>query len=109
MQALRGAMTTSKLRIKIGEVEIDIEATEEFLKAEVPILLKAAMDLAKVAPARPPDRKKSSSDESSPLGTTKTIAAKLGGNTGPKLLLAAVAHLTLVAKKETFTRDEVLE
>jgi hypothetical protein len=38
-----------------------------------------------------------------------TIAAKLAANTGPKLLMAAAAHLGLVAKKETFTRDEILE
>lgn len=38
---------SSKLRIKIGDVEIDYEGTEEFLKQELPQLLKTAMELHK--------------------------------------------------------------
>lgn len=105
-------MTTSKLRIKIGEVEIDIEATEGFLKAEVPVLLKAAMDLAQIAPTKrklDTDTRAPSGDGPNLSGTTTTIAARLDAKTGPKLLLAAAAHLTFVAKKDTFTREEALE
>jgi hypothetical protein len=104
---------TSKLRIKVGEVEIDVEGSEDFLKAEVPILLKAAMDLAKAAPAatNAPNRPSGTTPPGDPnlSGTTTTIAAKLSVNTGPKLLIAAAAHLTLVARKETFTREDLLE
>jgi hypothetical protein len=36
---------SSKLRIRIGEIEIDFEGTEEFIKQELPELLKTATTL----------------------------------------------------------------
>ncbi len=44
---------SSKLRIRIGEVEIDYEGTEEVLKQELPELLKTAMELHKAAGGPP--------------------------------------------------------
>jgi hypothetical protein len=41
--------------------------------------------------------------------TVKAIAAKLGGDSGGELLYAAVASLALIKKKETFTRQEILD
>jgi hypothetical protein len=104
---------SSKLRIRIGEVEIDYEGTEEFLKQELPQLLKTAMELHRAAGA---DNKSGSSGSSDgrkggagvPALTTGSIAAKLNATSGLDLLLAAGAHLTLVAKKETFSRQELL-
>jgi hypothetical protein len=103
----------SKLKIKIGQIEIDCEASEEFLKAEIPVLLKAAMEMAEA----------SSEDAGSAAGkgdgaapkqkvgglslTTASIAAKLDVKSGPDLLKAAAAQLTLYGNKETFTRAEL--
>lgn len=101
---------SSKLRIRIGEVEIDYEGTEEFLKQELPQLLKTAMELHKAAGAGT----KSSGDGGNkgkndlPALTTTSIAAKTNVASGPDLLLAAAAHLTLIVKKETFSRQELL-
>lgn len=105
---------TSKLRIRIGEVEIDYEGTEEFLKIELPQLLKTAMELHKADEAgssHQTDRKQKGG--ATPSGqtlllTTNSIAAKLGAKSGSDLLLAAAAHLALVKKSEPFTRPQLL-
>ena len=109
---------TSKLRIRIGEVEIDYEGTEEFLKQELPQLLKTAMELHKASGAPP-----SSSSPPAPRGsgggtgggsgkhlslTTASIAASMAAKSGSDLLLAAAAQLTLVGKTETFSRQQLL-
>jgi hypothetical protein len=44
-------VVASKLRIRIGEVEIEYEGSDEFLKEELPELLKTAMELRKTAAA----------------------------------------------------------
>jgi hypothetical protein len=38
---------TSKIKIKMGAIEIDYEGSEEFLKEELPSLLKTVSDLYK--------------------------------------------------------------
>lgn len=105
---------SSKLRIRIGEVEIDYEGTEEFLKQELPQLLKTAMELHKAAESNSstqPDKKSKSVDRggSSAISlTTNSVAAQLGAKSGSDLLLAAAAHLALVKKSEPFTRAQLL-
>lgn len=102
---------SSKLRIRIGEVEIDYEGTEEFLKQELPQLLKTAMELHKVAgssPAAVGGARKEKQGATLQAATTATIAARLKSKTGSDLLIAAAARLTLISKKETFSRQELL-
>ena len=106
---------SSKLRIRIGEVEIDYEGTEEFLKQELPQLLKTAMELHKAsgisASGMGAVQNKTINAGSSgavPSLTTGSIAAKLGAKTGSDLLVAATAHLALVKKAEPFSRQALL-
>lgn len=104
---------TSKLKIRIGDVEIDYEGTEAFLKEELPALLRTAMELHKAAEQ---DDKKAPANKEKPArtggqilaATTATIAARLKVDSGPDLLLAAAAQLTLVTQKERFSRQELL-
>ena len=107
---------SSKLRIRIGEVEIDYEGTEEFLKQELPQLLKTAMELHKAsgnAPGPGGDGLKKSDSSGGggalPSLTTGSIAAKIGAKSGSDLLLAAAGHLTLVKKIEPFSRQQLLK
>ena len=109
------ALLSSKLRIRIGEVEIDYEGTEEFLKQELPQLLKTAMELHKAAETTA-GGVKTAKKHHMPAGgggevlslTTGSIAAKLSAKSGSDLLQAAAAHLALVSKKETFSRQQLL-
>ncbi len=102
---------SSKLKIRIGEVEIDYEGNEEFLKQELPELLKTAMELHKAAgtvPARDSLAGTAKDTHKILSLTTGTIAARLKVSSGGDLLLAAAVHLTFVLKKETFSRKELL-
>ncbi len=89
-----------------------MKGTEEFLKQELPELLKTAMELHKAAgPAGPAGDSVAGTakDTHRTLSlTTGTIAARLKVSSGGDLLLAAAVHLTLVLKKETFSRKELL-
>ena len=91
-----------KIRIRIGDVEIDYEGAEEFLKQKLPTLLRSVMDFHKASGGG------RGGGAGVPPLTTGTIAARLKAKSGPALLLAAAAHLTLVAKKQTFSRQELL-
>jgi hypothetical protein len=42
-------------------------------------------------------------------GTTATLAAKLGGVSGPELMMSAAARITFVLGKEKFHRKDLLE
>ena len=103
----------SKIKIKMGQIEIEYEGSEEFLKEELPALLAAVSDLYNnSAPAMIEQQSNTAVTDpisaSNVIGTTGTIAAKVGGSTGPDLAMAAAARLTFVLSKDTFTRKELL-
>ena len=103
---------TSKIKIKMGAIEIEYEGSEEFLKVELPELLKAVSDLYKSSGASLEEQDGIASTPAATKGiqgTTATIAAKLGGGSGPDLLMCAAARLTFVLHKEKFHRKELLE
>lgn len=97
----------------MGPIEVEYEGSEDFLKQELPELLQAVITLYKDsgipnAPAR------SGSDEEGiaapgPQGTANTYAAKLGGDSGPDLVMAAAARLRIGVGSATFTRAKLLE
>ncbi len=110
---------TSKIKIRIGQIEIEYEGSEEFLKEELPDLLQAVTKLHKEAGSVPPSipsAEEPNSNSSSPpsfdgskLGTTNSIAAKLGAKTGSELAIAAAAKLVLGSGLEQFTRKQLLQ
>lgn len=110
---------TSKIRIKMGPIEIEYEGSETFLKVELPELLKAVSNLYKESGLAG----KRSLETTEPLGgagidetqatqfeaTTNSIAAKLQCKTGSTLIMAAAARLTFVLDKEKFSRDDLFK
>jgi hypothetical protein len=106
---------TSKIRIKLGAIEVEYEGSEQFLKEELPQLLTAVSELhAKSAalndtavgtPANPAQTVVAGALQ----GTTGTIASKLAVKQGPDLILAAAARMTFVLAKPTFTRQEIID
>lgn len=104
---------TSKIRIKMGAIEVEYEGTEQFLKEELPELLSAVSKLYKSS-APEVNHAATASEVGSGkntevVGTTGSLAAKLGGDSGPDLTMSAAARLTFVLKKEKFTRNEILD
>lgn len=100
---------TSKFRIKLGQIELDFEGNEEFLKKELPELLAAVSKLFQQAGTAALSTSPGGTNAVLPQATTGSIAGKLRVTSGPELIIAAAAHLSLVKGMPTFTRDQVLK
>jgi hypothetical protein len=104
---------TSKIRIKLGAIEVEYEGSETFLKEELPQLLTAVSDLyaksANSIPLHQNSNQTPPADGPSIPGTTGTLAAKLAVKQGPELILAAAARFTFGQNKPTFTRQEIID
>lgn len=105
----------SKIRIKMGDVEVEYEGSETFLREELRELLSGVLELHR-------EREESgdgsgnhqgSTEEQSPAatvsGTTNTFAAKLSVAKGSDLVIAAAARITLGLGQESFTRGDLLK
>lgn len=102
---------TSKIRIKLGPIEVEYEGSESFLKEELPDLLAAVAKLHKesAAPAEALHAPPKPPSAGAVQGTTATIAAKLGVKSGPDLILAACARMTFVSGQASFTRKQITD
>ncbi len=111
----------TKLRIKAGPVEVDFEGSEEFVAGKLGDLLQSISSMPVPGAGinnrnqqDGPIRFDGLSDKPIVPGalgqmTVGTVAAKLGVKSGPDLILAAAAHLTLFSGKESFSRKEILD
>ena len=110
------SLMSTKVKIKIGSVEVEFEGSEEFLKSELMTLVSSISDIYKAVPADisapPPSFHIPNEQEEQKTiiqWSTDTIASKLSCKTGPDLVIAACAHLMFVAGKKSFTRKEIHE
>lgn len=107
----------SKIRIKLGAIEVEYEGSEAFLKEELPALLHAVSELYTKSGgiAAPADVEAYASTNVAATGgaplemTTSAIASKLAVNSGPQLVLAAAAHLRFVKGLDKFPRKQLTE
>jgi hypothetical protein len=108
---------SSKIKLKIGPVEVECEGSEDFLKSELPELLKLALSIHKEHAAIPPADEERADPKAKAKGksgetvqmSVKSVAAKLSASTGPEIIMAAVASLALMKGKEAFPRQEILD
>lgn len=107
---------STKVKIKIGSVEVEFEGSEEFLKSELIKLATSVSELSKESGmVTPPGKIESSNQEKGKIAPEKTkiqwsigyMASKLNCNTCSCLIKAACAHITFVAKQPSFTRKEI--
>ncbi len=106
---------TTKIRMKIGQLELDYEGRESFLINDLSNLLDKIADLSKKHTAT--QLIDTSSESESVLvstnGTKKielstaTIASRMDAKSGPELAIAACAHLTFAKSKGTFSLAEI--
>lgn len=104
---------SAKLKVKLGHIEIECEGSEEFVKAELPALVKSFSELAKTVPI--PAAAPAATGNGNGGGQGKKIALSVGAiaqklnvASGPDLVVAASVYLTLVEGKDTFDRKELL-
>lgn len=104
---------SGKIRIKLGEIEIEYEGDEQYLKNDLNSLLDKIgefTDKHNIRAVKEPTKANTQGINTPGVikGTTATIGAKLGASTGPDLIIAAAAKLTFVDGKATFGRKEIL-
>ena len=114
-------MTTSKIKIKLGAIEVEYEGSEAFLKEELPSLLTAVADLyQKSGTAAQPETtvsatRSAQNDLSDPASgsqiqmTTGAIASRLQVKSGPELVIAAAARLGIVDGQASFSRQRIID
>ena len=104
----------TKIRIKLGAIEVEYEGSEAFLKEELPQLLAAVAELHSKSKfvadtTTPPEENRVQTPDSPIEATTGTIAAKFAVKQGPDLILAAAARLTFALGKPTFSRQQLTD
>lgn len=108
---------TTKIRIKMGDVEVEYEGSEDFLRDELKELLSGVVELHREKGVRvvPPSDSGTGTDASGTpgggefTGTTNTVAAKLSVKSGTDLIIAAITQRTLVGGSDKTTRTELLK
>lgn len=109
-------MTSAKIRIKVGMMELEYEGDPSFLTGGIEALLVTMGDLAGRVPQEPaPTATPETAKGSSPAGqngsvafSTTTIAAHHEAKTGPELMICAMAQLELVQHKASYSRSDIL-
>jgi hypothetical protein len=109
-------MADASIRIKLGQIEVEYQGDESFLKTDLLEILKKLLELQKQYPAAPPSSSHAKGEDAGGGGagdgkfdhSTDTIANALGAKTGPDLVMAAAAHLHFVKGKPKFTRAEIV-
>ncbi|MFO0972125.1 MAG: hypothetical protein U1A27_01625 [Phycisphaerae bacterium] len=103
----------SKIRIKLGAIEVEYEGEHDFLERDLLALVK---DLMEIAPLAPPSRDHKAGNNQTGqgghggggTGTVSTFAAKLKVASGPDLILAALLHSAKVDGKASLKRKDLL-
>jgi hypothetical protein len=103
----------TKVRISADGVEVEVEGTN----VSVPDLMMQMTEMRRALGPMPIPQAiaaRNDGDASSPSGgapmvSTNTIASLTDASTGSDLVMAAMAHITLVQRKDTATRREVLD
>ena len=103
-----------KIRIKFGAMEIEFEGSEQFLKEEFLEMIREVCSLARETGVNPfqfqdaPKEPTTSSGQLSGELGTNTVAQKLAVKSGPELMIAAAAKLTLIDKKDKFNSKDLV-
>jgi len=105
----------SRIRLKMGDIEVEYEGSEDFVKTELINLVSEVANLYRESglyagsTAMPRTANEVSLPPSAVAGTTGAIASRLSSKSGTDLVIAAAAHLALVKGLASFTRQQLLE
>jgi hypothetical protein len=107
---------TSKVRFKLGQLEVECEGTEDFLRDELPKLLETFSRLQRTIPAveRQPDGSNGTNGATiqppatATAGSVSFYAKRLGCKTAADLTKAAMLHMFHTGK-HSFNRKDILD
>jgi|SRR5208337_3394125 len=97
----------SRIRIKVGQMEVEYEGSEAFIKQELLDFVEKVSALRTTLPGG--ETRDSGGVETLAVKlSTKSIAGMVECKTGRDLVLSAAAHFTFSRATETFTRQQLL-
>lgn len=108
-----------RIRVKMGQIEIECEGSEKFLEKELVSILSAISDFYQSAPSElkqaqvsdpisVPNTEKNTQQSAQNFDLAiNSVATKLGATKGSDLLLAAMARLTFGENKDVFSDAEI--
>lgn len=100
-----------KFGLKIGHIEMQFEGSAEIFEAKFEPVLKELVEFGKgnfdLQEVSKTNGVSAPSKNPVPSMTVKSVAAKLGANSGSDLLYAAIATLSVLKQKEKITRQEI--
>jgi hypothetical protein len=110
-----------KVSWKLGNIEMQYEGNEGFLKTELPKLFQELLEIYKsgfpsgelgedeqtTPPVKPKEITVTTSNNKKVELSVNNIGGKIGIKKGQDLAMAASAYLALVEQKPTFSRDEI--
>lgn len=106
-----------EIKVSAGQLALEYEGDEGFFSKEVPAFLELFLDQAAKlgTPLPTPVNQKASENEAGaadkgalPKHSTNTVAKLLNAQTGPDLIMAAVAKRVLVDGEETISRPTMI-
>jgi hypothetical protein len=109
-------MTSAKIRIRVGSMELEYEGDPSFLTGGIEALLTTMGDLSGRMPPEmvlaktplPGNGATPPAAGGSFTFSTGTIAAHLDAKSAPELVICAMAQLELVQNKASYSRSDIL-
>jgi hypothetical protein len=102
----------SKIKIKLGAIEVEYEGEHDFLEKDLLTLVKDLMEIAPLTPSRDQNGGNGRAGQGGPgsggSGTVSTFAAKLKVASGPDLILATLLQAAKVEEKTSLKRKNLL-
>ena len=106
----------ARIHLKIGDLEVEYEGGESFLRDDLSTILDAMAECLKEhgivrVSDSPSDAKEIGGATHRDLEldlSTATIISRMNAETGPELAMAAATNLTLVENVNTFSRADIL-
>jgi hypothetical protein len=100
----------NKVRIRVGDVEVECEGSEPFFREELPSLLKSVLAASGARGPGPERVQRREIDADTDVKvSTSAIASKIKAKTASDLILAAAISLASGSGASTFGREELLK
>jgi len=104
-----------QIKLAFGAVQIEYDGSEDYFTSAVPGIIEKIAALSSAAPARktkpansePQENSGSVGGQSGLDHSTNTVAKLLNAQTGPDLIMAAVAKLIIVDGADKATRSQI--
>lgn len=101
----------TKIHITMQGLEVQAEGSQAFVEKQLPLLIEQLQKAAGATPPAPAEagQRAPSVEVAYNQMSTNTIASQCNAHTGSDLVMAAIAHIILVQRRDTAARHEILD